>query len=324
MAVGTCACAASTMEAGGSDGSSAGSEASLLDAPVFDAPGDETLGVGSDGVATEGEPAEEVTDDAETAPIVTESIDGYDVTGPAGLSGADAFAQMTDAVSAYEALGYDVGFVLIDLGSGSQVAYNADEAFYPASSIKGLYVTWLFEELVETGEVDEASIDSLVEDTIVLSDNDAYRTLRDRFGYDGFYAWCLEKGLTAPPDGSLDEWGYHNYPHSTANQFATLWKAVYAYLESDTEASQTLASYFEQRETSPFKTAVGDRYASWGKAGWYYEVMDDASPSTCESGVILADDHPYLLAIMSNGPGTLDELAEVVVAIDAVAAELAG
>lgn len=64
----------------------------------------------------------------------------------------ESLAALQDALSQAQELG-DVGVVFYDLSSGKGVTYNADAEVYGASSYKALYVLYVCESLVETGQV---------------------------------------------------------------------------------------------------------------------------------------------------------------------------
>lgn len=102
----------------------------------------------------------------------------------------ESLAALQDALSQAQELG-DVGVVFYDLTSGKGVTYNADAEVYGASSYKALYVLYVCESLVETGQVslDDSlgtyggynmgwqTVRDLIEAAVVNSDNDSFVAL---------------------------------------------------------------------------------------------------------------------------------------------------
>ncbi len=237
------------------------------------------------------------------------------------------FEELLYQVNAWHEAGHEVGFVLRDLTTGAQISYNEEQVFYPASSIKGPYVTCLYQTLVETGQVKESDVHKLAEAAIVNSDNDAYVALHDRFGEPrgekDFQQWAIDCGATTTGARNPDDFVNYHYPPISASQLAAMWTQMYGYLTSGTDGANTVAGFLSARTTSPIKTAVGDRYQSWGKAGWYYsEDGYNSAPATAEGGVVFAETGPYLVAVLSDAPGDLDGLANVMEGLDAARADL--
>jgi len=230
----------------------------------------------------------------------------------------EAAAKLTQAIGTFEDQGASLGFELLDLSSGKTITYNNDEEFYPASAIKAAYCCAVFEQCVETGQVSEEEIDGDVYATIVESDNDAYRSLHNTFGYDTFSSWLADKGVDAGSYGDLGTMVTWNYPMVSAHQMMLMWQGIDDYCSSDNETAQTLAAYLTERETSPIDRALGDTYASWGKAGWFYSYdEDDSAPSAVEGGKVFAGERPYLVVVMSDAAGDLESVAQIVYYLNA-------
>lgn len=241
-----------------------------------------------------------------------------------GFADSDGYRELLYQVAVWQRTGYALGFALTDLGSGARISYNVDQVFYPASSIKAPFVCSLYEELVENG-TSEAALDPVAENTIVNSDNDAFRSLHATYGESAFATWLQAAGVPATAGHGFSYFTQYYYPQISTAQLDLMWTEIYRYCTSGTAPSQTLASYLSQRTTSPIADAVGNRYGSWGKAGWYYSSGDyGAEPATVDAGIVFADSHPYRLVMMSNAPGMLDQMADLAAGMDAAAAALVG
>lgn len=245
---------------------------------------------------------------------------------PETFADSVGFQELLYQVNAWHEAGHQVGFVLRDLTTGAQISYNQEQVFYPASSIKGPYVACLYQTLVDTGQVQESDLHKLAEAAIVNSDNDAYIALHKRFGEPrgekDFRQWAEDCGATSTGAKNPEDFSNYHYPPVSASQLAAMWTQMYSYLTSGTDGANTVAGFLAARTTSPIKTAVGDRYQSWGKAGWYYsEDGLNSAPATAEGGIVFAETGPYLVAVLSDAPGDLDGLANVMEGLDAARAD---
>lgn len=120
----------------------------------------------------------------------------------------ESLAALQDALSQAQKLG-DVGVVFYDLSSGKGVTYNADAEVYGASSYKALYVLYVCESLVETGQVSlddtlgtyggysmgRLTVRDLIEAAVVNSDNDSFIALRAAFDRVGYEDWVASLGI---------------------------------------------------------------------------------------------------------------------------------
>ena len=226
-------------------------------------------------------------------------------------------------VRAFEEAGQRIGVVIIDVGSGSALTYNADEGFYPASSIKGPHVLALYERLVEAGEVPLDEVSVYAEPAIVLSDNDAYVELCHRYGNEVFADWAVACDAVGKGDGDYQRICEQNYPWVSTRQLARMWRHGFAYLDGGTEGARQLASCFEQRVESPIRAGLPDADLTLTKAGWY-PAFDgfESAPSTCDAGIVCAEGRCYVVAIMTDAPADLDWLARLVPGICSARAAL--
>ena len=234
-----------------------------------------------------------------------------------GFSSSAGYAQLTQAVGGFEDEGYQLSFYLKDLTTGATVSYQADESYYPASSIKGPYVVAVYETLVDTGRTRASSVAGLAESAIVNSDNNAFRSLRETYGASVFGTWLQSFGFDTSGYGGSHSYRAYYYPYTSATQLAEMWEHMYEYLSSGTDSADYLVSLFEQREVSPIADAVGAKYKSWGKAGWYASREGQGTrPTTVDAGIVFADARPYLVVAMSDAPSELEELTTVFVGLE--------
>lgn len=241
------------------------------------------------------------------------------VAGRSDFASLPEFAQLTEAIEAFESQGYTLSFTIVDLGTGGSVRYRSDEYYYSASSIKGPFTVAGYETGVDAGLVDAAVADPLAERTLVESDNAAYLQLRDLFGVEGFESWLEDASVGPGLYLSLGQLAEVHYPRLTTDQEAQMWTHAYAYLSGDGPSAQKLVSYLQRREVSPIKSALGGSYDTWSKAGWIAEYADGGvEPATWDSGVVFASSGTYVVSIASNAPADLGALTQLVPALDAV------
>lgn len=237
---------------------------------------------------------------------------------PDSLASSQGYAKLTQALGALEDQGHGVGVYLCDLSSGATVTYRKDVRFYPASAFKGPFAVALYEMLVDTGKVGAGDVSDLVSSMIVNSDNNAYTTLRKRYGIQMFGSWLKSFGFDPSGYGGQHTYLVYNYPYTTPDEFARMWTHMYDYLSSGSPSASYLSSLFEQRTTSAISNAVGDRYTSWGKAGWYpHAERDGATAATVDAGIVFSTTGTYLVVAMCDAPEDFDALTRVCSALDA-------
>lgn len=233
----------------------------------------------------------------------------------------ESLAALQDALDQAQKLG-DAGVVFYDLSSGKGVTYNADVEVYGASSYKALYVLYVCESLVETGQVslDDTlgtyggysmgwlTVRELIEAAVVNSDNDSFIALRAAFDRVGYEGWIV--GLGIDYDTALDPMS--DFPTYCARTSAKLWREMSEYLSRDTETSQWLSGLLASTTQSFIRDGIADDQALVrNKAGW---ISEDGCYSTCDAGLIDVDGHSYVMSIMTSMPWG-DQSSEAVAAI---------
>lgn len=233
----------------------------------------------------------------------------------------ESLAALQDTLDQAQELG-DVGVVFYDLSSGKGVTYNADAEVYGASSYKALYVLYVCELLVETGQVslDDTlgtyggysmgwlTVRDLIETSVVNSDNDSFIALRATFDQDGYEDWIAALGVE--DEVALDPMS--DFPTYCPRTSAKLWREMSEYLSRESETSQWLSGLLASTTRSFIRDGIADDHAMVrNKAGWISEAGCNA---TCDAGLIDVDGDTYIMSIMSSMPWS-DRSSEAVAAI---------
>lgn len=213
-------------------------------------------------------------------PTVTRAVPGFSTSSSQWHALWDAMDQCWNA-------GFDVGFISVDCNTGMTISANADSTFYGASTIKGLYITYLCEELLETGAISLGSVEDLMYDTIVYSNNDTYSTLRYNYGsQSGFNAWLSDIGV-----GELGLYDYY-----TPKTLAKAWTHILEYERSNGSYVGFWRSIFDHGHMSSINDAL--ECTVYSKPGWFDGgsigyILDDA-------GIVKNSSGTYVLAVMSD------------------------
>lgn len=233
----------------------------------------------------------------------------------------EGLAALQDALDQAKELG-DVGVVFYDLSSGKGVTYNADVEVYGASSYKALYVLYVCESLVETGQVslDDTlgtyggysmgwlTVRELIEASVVNSDNDSFIALRAAFDRVGYEDWIV--GLGIDYDAALDPMS--DFPTYCPRTSAKLWREMSEYLSRGSETSQWLSELLSSTSRSFIRDGIADDQALVrNKAGW---ISKDGCYSTCDAGLIDINGRTYVMSVMTSMPWS-DRSSEVTAAI---------
>lgn len=233
----------------------------------------------------------------------------------------ESLAALQDTLDQAQELG-DVGVVFYNLSSGKGVTYNADAEVYGASSYKALYVLYVCELLVETGQVslDDTlgtyggnsmgwlTVRDLIETSVVNSDNDSFVALRATFDQDGYEDWIAALGVE--DEVALDPMS--DFPTYCPRTSAKLWREMSEYLSRESETSQWLSGLLASTTRSFIRDGIADDHAMVrNKAGWISEAGCNA---TCDAGLIDVDGETYIMSIMSSMPWS-DRSSEAVAAI---------
>lgn len=235
-------------------------------------------------------------------------------------------ARIEEVIESYTSNERTVGFLFVNLKTGMALARDIDSEVYAASSIKGPYAAYVC-SLIDDGQIsrdtqcantwnvdsgstrteESYSVESLVSDMIIWSDNNALRFLRasyDSLGFEDYLA-----SMNADPT-IMDEKYFAHYSTRTS---AVMWMRIYQYLkEADTnENAAWLAELMSETEISFIRNGVeqaGMDAVVYNKGGWCTDE-DDSGPEgdyngMCDSAIIFERGVPYLLTIMTDTPYT--------------------
>ena len=300
--------------AGATTDSAAPVEVSDSQEPEVDSPEPEDEPADDSGDTDKAAAPEAETPAVSARSVAHEFVTGGDAATP--LQGTQAYADFAEAVGSIEDAGYEVSVVVYCPDTESGFSYNADQQYYSASTIKAPFVAALYQTQVDGGKLPLDDVDGTVEQTIVNSDNVCYRKLRDSYS-DCFGPWLKSNDVDLGKYGSYQQMSTWYYLTLNPSQLAQMWIGIYGYLsEAQTPAATQLKGYLEERTTSPLRDALGDKYTTWGKAGWFYEDSDyDSAPCANEAGVVFAD-KPCIVAVMSTEEANLEALEPVFAAVD--------
>ena len=217
--------------------------------------------------------------------------------------------RLNAAIGNFTGRGHRVGFYMIDLMTGKGVYYNSNGSFYSASSIKGPYVVSLNEKVPTS--VSHSS--GTMRQTIKVSSNEGYASLRRAYGMAPFKRWLSDAGVK-----NINYWSY--YISITPRKLAQMWAKNYEFFYSGRPNSVYCRSLFTGTLNSPISNTMGRKYTVYSKAGWigqggYYNVQNDG-------GIVMRKDHPYVVVILSTAYGHLSSMNTLVSAIDAAHEEL--
>lgn len=222
--------------------------------------------------------------------------------------------QLSQAIHTIESNGYKVGFALYDVNTGVTITYNANAAFYSASSIKGPYVVSLVKYELGSSASSESN---RISNILMYSDNDSYSSLRDAYGNSCFASLVSASGAnslaaTGATEDIQNAMAYqsgsngteisdNNYEFYSANQLLALWKECYSFLASDEPGATWLTEQFNSPEISAISASASTIGTTWSKAGWYPEETSGFG-TTVDGGVVRTNTGDVVLCVLTNDP----------------------
>ncbi|MDO4622071.1 MAG: hypothetical protein Q4B22_03885 [Eubacteriales bacterium] len=201
---------------------------------------------------------------------------------------------------------YKCGFVMIDTQTGKGVAYQADQEFYSASSIKGHFVLSLCANNAQAIKKSEGTIKSVLQ----YSSNEGYDGLFNTYGGKYFEQWQSEAGV------SLKESMRGHYAMYTPRTFCRLWIRNWEFFEAD-ETGDLVGSWMQKPNASAIHEALGEKYVTRSKAGW----IGSSFVATCDGGVVYSES-PYIITIMSDVPANMKRLYPIIEVLDKIHEEM--
>ncbi len=232
----------------------------------------------------------------------------------------DAANRLNDAINGLRGQGYDVGFMMMDLGTGKGVAYNCDGVFYGASSIKAPYIASVASRHPEVVSAYQHDI----QETLFYSWDFNYKQVYYAYGKDPMREMCQESGANPSIAESLP---WANY---SARDLALLWNRSYE-LYFQSPAVERVGTWCERPNVSTIHHTVGGKYRTRSKGGWIADggvstpSVNGGGPLwnvSDDGGIVYADNGPYVVAIMSSVPANHDMLDQLTDAIDGAHAEI--
>lgn len=178
--------------------------------------------------------------------------------------------------------GYDIGFLLMDLQTGSGYVYNPDLEVYGASSFKGPVLIYGCQESLEPGILSIDSVNDSVSNAIIYSDNRSYYTMRayfEEYSETGLANWLSSMNI----DSSLEN--DTSFPHYSARISAKLWMNTYLYFtssDSDSEIVSWAQDLFSQTEVSMLRAGVDPTFPLVTDSGEIYLYQTDQNSQSTD------------------------------------------
>ena len=226
-----------------------------------------------------------------------ESLGGY-------MASEEQLDILRKLISEINSGGFSIGFILMDIPTGKGIAYNTQEEFYSASSVKGPYMVSLIahkkDVLNEWGDI--------ITEIAHTSDNGCYSQLYREFGPDYYNDWCDQAEASA--------YMYNNYQYTyySPEGLARLWMQNYKFFTTDPDMGETAGELFENPEYSLIHKTLYPIYKTRSKSGW----INLGEVSAIDSGIIYAGDHPYLLTILSTFGGDIEKFTPLAYELEKV------
>lgn len=305
--------AAGSADASASAKSTARDAASSAVADASASTGEKDGSSSSDAEPAEDESALDTSTGAKVTTFATSG--GISVTAPDGFANTPTCKHLEDAVAAFTAKGYHLGFSMVDLKTGRGASYNADQRFYPASSIKAIYCT----AILESTSGGAASSADTITKCLVDSDNDSFRALLKTYGYTVYGNWLKSRA----PEAAQEAYTY-NYPHISAAGMLNCWKEIYRFGTSGEAGASLLTGCLAKTNHSALGALLRSRYTVWSKPGWYPTNEGLASTATAEGGIVFSDCGDYAIAVLSDAPSDFDSLLPVLDALNAAHGKMCG
>ena len=177
---------------------------------------------------------------------------------------------------------YDVGFIMMDLETGSGYAYNPDVEVYGASSFKGPVLIYGCQESLEPGILSIDTVDEVSTNSIIYSDNNSYHSMRayfEEYSETGLANWLSSMNI----DSNLES--DTSFPHYSARISAKLWMNTYLYFtssDSDSEIVSWAQDLFSQTEVSMLRAGVDPTFPLVTDSGEVYLYQTDQSSQSTD------------------------------------------
>lgn len=246
--------------------------------------------------------------------------------------GTDLQLQLEQELNIFASYGYSASVAMVDVKTGAALSTYGDAVRYSASAIKGPYVL----SLAATGAIDLDAIyqgaddasyltRQLIEQTITVSDNDAYTTLYQTYQSSPLVQWL--EGLGVATDVTAGQ-----YLDLSARDLARMWAQGYGYLfdsagstagdPGSAEARTWLASEYTDTLNSSIHMALGESYSVYTKAGWINGEGDLYALN--DAGIVRSSSGDYVLAVLTDACGEYGLLTELITLFDQIHSSVMG
>lgn len=206
--------------------------------------------------------------------------------------------EITNALSWLQADNEDVGFLIMNLNTGSGFCYNIDTKIYGASTYKAPMSVFLCEEYIDGGTLQRSAVSTRIENAIVWSDNQSYRSLKHSFDGSAHTAWLQSMGID--PSSYMS-----TFPTYSVRDSATIWMHTWEYLNSGSSTAEWLGDLLSRTETSFLRNGaeqVGlDNATVYNKAGWCVS-SSGVEDSVSDAGIVVEEDNVYLVVAFTSRP----------------------
>lgn len=234
---------------------------------------------------------------------------------PAPSISASIVENIESAASALD--GYPIGFLFMDIATGTGYARNIDERIYGASSFKAPLAAYVLSHEYDSGNLPDWRLEQVVE-SVEFSDNASFESLSQAYRHEpDFDTWLAELSIGNPEMFSLGD-----YATYSARDAAKLWSFIYAYMESGTSGAEILSKSTASTNVSFIREGVeratGTEAIEWetsdgalvmvestgalvrNKAGWMPE--EGVFASTSDNAIVTIGGRDYMMCIMSAAP----------------------
>lgn len=176
---------------------------------------------------------------------------------------------------------YDVGFVMLDLQTGSGYVYNPDLEVYGASSFKGPVLIYGCQEALEPGILSIDTVNESASGAIIDSNNRSYYTMRalfEEYSDISLTSWLANMNIDSDVESDT------SFPHYSARESAKLWLNAYQYFTSS-DSNPDIVSWaqdlFSQTTVSMLRAGVDPTFALVTDGG---EVLISQPGQSTQSG----------------------------------------
>ncbi len=224
---------------------------------------------------------------------------------------ADAIAQIQSLLDGYDKR---ISFFVYSLDGSRALTYNCEDEYFSACTIKAGYVLYcclaIDQGLASKDEVmyyqekyyhkgsgkiknseygTPYTLAELIELSLSVSDNVAYKMLNAYFGVDGYNEMIETLGVERL---KLNSWSVWNN-NTTARDLAVIWRELYFYFQTETPMSKL---YYRSCTNTPYNYAT--RYLD---EKYSHKSGDRFPPDpVCNDAAIVWKDIPYVVAVLNS------------------------